>query len=188
MTILNTNETHTKSLLDFGDISKIISETSKTKEWVNLQQTFNSKSTIVIVGHGGNLAVSDHIAADITRLTNFSKKTLCPGSAIIATSFINDSSFEDWLVCWFKSQPIDFSNTLIIGISSSGRSKDIQNLFNYANNYDIYTSLITAKASEIISSNQVITNCNSYHSSELVALGLGYQLVHGYGSECPKIG
>lgn len=188
MTTLNTNKTITNSLLDFGDISMIISETSKTKEWLDLQETFNSKSTIVIVGHGGNLAVSDHIAADVTRLTNFNKKTLCPGSAILATSFINDSSFDDWLVSWFKAQPIDYANTLIIGISSSGKSRDIQNLFNYANNIGIYTSLITAKSSEIISSNQVVTKCKSYHGSELVALGLGYQLVHGFGCVCPKIG
>ncbi len=187
MTTLNPNLT-TTHLLDFGDISSIIANTSQTKEWINLQENFNLKSTIVVVGHGGNLAVSDHIAADITRLTEFTKKTLCPGSAIQATSFINDSSFEEWLVCWLKSQPINHSDTLILGISSSGRSKDIEKLFKYANNLNIYTSLITAKPSEIISDSQIVTNCQSYHGSELVALGLGYQLVHGCGYTCPKIG
>ena len=34
---------------------------------------------------------------------------------------------------------------------------------------------------------QVITEAKSYHSSEIIALALGYQLVHGFGYNCPNI-
>lgn len=188
MTLMKSNTTtFNKDLLDFGNITEIISEVVSTEKWNELQNVFNEKSTIIIVGHGGNLAVSDHISADITRLTNFEKKTLCPGSAILATSYINDTSFDDWLVSWFKSQPIIFEDSLLIGISSSGKSRDIEKLFDFANEKGIFTSLITAVNSSIDAKNQIVTKCSSYHSSELVALGLGYQLVHGFGSTCPII-
>lgn len=188
MTLMKSNSnTINSNLLDFGNITEIISDVVSTENWNELQKVFNVKSTIIIVGHGGNLAVSDHISADITRLTNFEKKTLCPGSAILATSYINDTSFDDWLVTWFKSQPINFEDSLIIGISSSGKSKDIENLFDFANKKGIFTSLITAVNSSINAKTQIVTKCSSYHSSELVALGLGYQLVHGFGFTCPII-
>ena len=188
MTLLKSNtKSLNTNLLDFGNITEIISDVVSTENWNELQNIFNEKSTIIIVGHGGNLAVSDHISADITRLTNFKKKTLCPGSAILATSYINDTSFDDWLVTWFKSQPINPEDSLIIGISSSGKSKDIEKLFDFANKNGVFTSLITAANSSIDSKNQIVTKCSSYHSSELVALALGYQLVHGFGYTCPII-
>ena len=116
--------------------------------------------TIILVGHGGNLEVADHISVDITRLTNYKKSTICPGSAILATSYINDTSFDDWMTCWLKSllPSLDVEQTLMIGISSSGRSDDISNLFLEAKQKNIKTALITAKLSITIKSDiQVVT-------------------------------
>ena len=58
--------------------------------------------TIFILGHGGNLAVADHASADISRLSNGTKNAQAPGSAIVATSLINDTSFDDWMVQWLR--------------------------------------------------------------------------------------
>ena len=179
-----------KNILEFGDLTGTIEKTIASKEWEKLQKSFNKSKTIILVGHGGNLAVADHIAVDITRLTNFKKSTICPGSAIAATSYINDTNFDEWMSRWFKSliNSIKREETLLIGISSSGRSNDISNLFNTAYLENIETALITAKPSLKIKSNiQVVTNAETYHSSEIIALALGYQLVHGYGYNCPKI-
>ena len=178
------------SILQFGDISKTIKNVVESEEWSELQNIFNISDNIGIVGHGGNLAVADHMSADITRLTDFKKSTFCPGSAIISTSFINDSSFDQWMVLWLKSiiNSLNFEKTLLIGISSSGRSQDIANLFLEAKKYGIKTALISAKASHNIEKDiEVVTNTESYHSSEIVALALGYQLVHGFGHTCPLI-
>ena len=153
-----------KNILKFGDITGLVTQTISTYAWENLQSCFNKSKTIILVGHGGNLAIADHISVDITRLTNFEKSTICPGSAIAATSHINDSGF------------------------SSGRSKDISELFKEANLQNIKTALITAKPSKEINSDiQVVTYAESYHSSEIIALALGYQLVHGFGFNCPDI-
>ena len=87
------------------------------------------------------------------------------------------------MVLWLKSiiNSLNFDKTLLIGISSSGRSNDIANLFLQAKKYGIKTALITAKKSFSIEKDiEVVTNTESYHSSEIVALALGYQLVHGF--------
>ena len=188
--MLNQSNIKQLNMLEFGDITGILKKTIATPEWSNLQDSFNEAKTIILVGHGGNLAVADHISVDISRLTNYKKSTICPGSAIVATSYINDTSFNDWMTCWLKSllPSLDVEQTLIIGISSSGRSNDISNLFLEAERRNIKTSLITAKSSLTIKSDiQVVTNAISYHSSEIIALALGYQLVHGFGYSCPRI-
>ena len=50
---------------------------------------FNKCDDIYVLGHGGNLAIADHAAVDITRLSNGTKNAMCPGSGIVATSLIN---------------------------------------------------------------------------------------------------
>ena len=189
--MLNPSNIQQLKMLEFGDITSTLEDTIGTFEWSSLQDSVNKAKTIILVGHGGNLAVADHISVDITRLTNYQKSTICPGSAIVATSFINDSTFDNWMTCWLKSllPSLDIQQTLLIGISSSGRSDDISNLFQEAEKINMKTALITAKKSEKIKSDiQVVTNAKSYHSSEIIALALGYQLVHGFGYNCPDIG
>ena len=109
-------------MLDIGDIDARLSLIEASPSWQALTTAFTRSTNVVVVGHGGNLAIADHIAVDISRLTNQTKSTFSPGSAIAATSFINDTSFEDWMVSWFQSfsSSINLSSTLVIGISSSG--------------------------------------------------------------------
>ena len=59
------------NLLEFGDISQTIKQVVESNQWSNLQECFNNSENIGLVGHGGNLAVADHMSADITRLTDF---------------------------------------------------------------------------------------------------------------------
>ena len=177
-------------ILNFGNINSILESTVSSSSWLSTQEKFNQVNNIVILGHGGNLAVADHIGVDIARLTKYSKQTFVPGSAIVCTSFINDTSFDDWMKNWFASlnSILKPENTLVIGISSSGRSKDIARAFDYCLEQGYVTSLITAKKSTLIKSTyEVVTNCSSYHTSEIVALALGYQLVHATGFNCPEI-
>jgi len=178
-------------VLDIGNIDHLINELKGKEDWITLQRVFNHSDSIIYVGHGGNLAIADHIAVDTIRLTKNKKVTFSPGSAIAATSFINDTNFDSWLVDWFKpiSNLLDKSKTLVIGISSSGKSKDIINLFNHCDKNDFKTALISAKHNNELprSTTLVNTNCNSYHKSEVVALALGYQLILDSGFSCPSI-
>ena len=89
-------------MLDFENIGEKFVRIVNTEDWRNLQDKFNRCNEIYVLGHGGNLAVADHAAVDITRLSNGTKNAVCPGSAIVATSLINDSSFDQWMVQWLS--------------------------------------------------------------------------------------
>ncbi len=177
-------------ILPMGDFNSLHQEIVASSEWQNLQKCFNHCKNIILVGHGGNLAIADHGAVDISRLSHNKKTTFCPGSAITGTSLINDTSFDTWLKNWFIGfeESIEIANTLVIGISSSGNSSDISCLFEYCLSKNIATGLITAKKSTTINSDiEVVTKTLTYHESEIMALTLCYQLVHGFGDTCPAI-
>ena len=48
------------------------------------------------------MGVADHTAVDMTRLSNGTKNAMCPGSCVVATSLINDTNFDQWMVQWLK--------------------------------------------------------------------------------------
>ena len=61
-------------------------------------------------------------------------------------------------------------------------------MFKYCNDRGYTTALITAKTSKEINSKiEVVTETKTYHESEIMALTLCYQLVHGFGYTCPSI-
>ncbi len=177
--------------LGIGNVDDLLTDLFCGESWTKLLDSYKKAKYIIFVGHGGNLAIADHIAVDTSRLTKGEKITFSPGSVIHATSHINDSSFEEWLVSWFKSfeKMLEFESTLLIGISSSGRSKDTLKLIKYADSVGVNTSLITAKESLNLPSkcNILNTNCDTYHKSEVVALAIGYQLIVSAGWVSPRI-
>jgi len=160
-------------------------------EWRKIQDDFNKSSKILIVGNGGNLAVADHAAIDIGRLTN--KSTAAPGSGILASSLINDLSHDDWIMKWVEITLRGLSkesiqNIMIIGISSSGLSKNICNGLEYGETRGIKTALISASTPKIPGNyNTAVIGTNEYHTGEVMTLLLFYQLIHGAGFECPCI-
>ena len=79
-------------MLDFENLGEKFVQVVASPEWLELQEKFNNCDDIYVLGHGGNLAVADHTAVDITRLSNGQKNAICPSSACLATSYINDSS------------------------------------------------------------------------------------------------
>ena len=151
-------------------------DTLKTKEWQKLQEDFINSQRIMIVGNGGNLAVADHAAIDVARLTN--KSAFAPGSGILASSLIHETSHDEWVKNWvaISMRGIKeelFSETLIIGISSSGISKNIKKALDFAKDQNIKTALITGKSpSEKIRSNTIILDVNEYHTGEVLTLSL----------------
>ena len=56
-------------LLPTESIDNLLSQILKSKEWAQAQNDFNNSKSIYIIGNGGNLAVADHGAVDITRLS-----------------------------------------------------------------------------------------------------------------------
>jgi len=158
------------------------------EEWKKLQRNFNNKKNILIFGHGGNLAVADHSAIDVSRLTD--KCSLSPGSAIQCTSLISDFCFEDWIKEWLKIifRSIKLEETLVIGLScsvGSKSSKAIINALEYCADLGLETNLISARHKENLSKNinQILNDSIYYHTSEVITLALFYQLIYGYNNK-----
>ena len=177
--------------LDINGFEKKFDLTLDSEPWKQIQTDFISSKRIMIVGNGGNLAVADHAAIDVARLTN--KSAFAPGSGILASSLIHETSHDEWVKNWvaISMRGIKdelFSETLLIGISSSGISNNIKKALDFAKNQGIKTALITGKKpAENISCNTIILNVNEYHTGEVLTLMLFYQLIHGAGFCCPNI-
>ena len=137
-------------MLNFENIGERFIEVVHSKEWKNLQEKYNRCHDIYVLGHGGNMGVADHTAVDMTRLSNGTKNAMCPGSCVVATSLINDTNFDQWMVSWLQQRTStrtksQMSKSLVYGISSSGKSRDVIKALQWASDNGMETCLITAK-------------------------------------------
>lgn len=175
----------------FTHFSQKFSETLNKPEWSKCQDDFNFCDRILTVGNGGNLAVCDHGAIDIARLTN--KSATAPGSGILASSLINDASHDLWVKNWLEIslRGLDqdhINRTMLIGVSSSGYSKNICTALSLAHELGCKTALFSAQLPKIEGPyNTIILDVNEYHTSEVLTLALFYQLIHAAGFICPTI-
>ena len=182
-------------MIDIENLEAKFYETVNSKEWDQLQQAYNECHDIYVLGHGGNMAIADHTAVDMTRLSNGTKNAMCPGSCVVATSLINDANFDQWMVSWLQHRTStqaksQMEKSLVYGISSSGKSKDVIKALQWASDNGMKISLITSDPieEEIKGLTQVVLGTKYYHTAEVLTLLLQYQLTHGSGKECPPIG
>ena len=175
----------------FEDFSEKFNAVLNSQPWSKCQDDFTSCDRILLVGNGGNLAVCDHGAIDIARLTD--KSSAAPGSGILASSLINDTSHDLWVRNWLSiscrglTQEL-LGKTMLIGVSSSGYSKNICLALDHAIDLGCKACLISALTPKIKGSYNVVElNVDEYHTSEVFTLALIYQLIHAAGFSCPSI-
>ena len=182
-------------MLNMENIEQKFYNTIETDEWLELQEKFNDCNDIFVLGHGGNLAVASHAAIDITRLSNGTKNAVCPDSATVVTSLINDTDFDHWMHQWLKQVTSTKTQEqkkkcLILGLSSSGTSRDLIKAFQWGYSNDLQLGCITGKpmVEKIPNMTEVDLDCQYYHTVECLSLMLQYELTHGSGKVCPPIG
>ena len=182
-------------MLNFENIGDKFIKTINTPEWKELQEKFNDCNEIFVLGHGGNLAIADHAAVDITRLSNGKKNAMAPGSAIVNTSLINDTNWDQWMVSWLEARTRNrtksqLKKTLVWGISSSGKSRDIIKALQWAEQNGLQIACTTSYPliDKVPNLTEVVLGADYYHTAEVLTLLLSYQLTHGSGAECPPIG
>ena len=180
---------------NFENLDEKFVQIVNSESWKELQEKFNRSHDIYVLGHGGNLAVADHAAVDITRLSNGTKNAMCPGSAVVATSLINDSSFEQWMVQWLQQRTStrnksQMKDSLVLGVSSSGGSTDVIKALQWANDQGMNTAIISSKdiPFDVPDLTKVLLGAEYYHTAEVLTLLLTYELTHGSGNVCPPIG
>jgi len=181
----------TRAIPGFAKFTDKFLDVINSQQWQKAQADFCKSTSILCVGNGGNLAVCDHGAIDISRLTN--KQATAPGSGILASSLINDVSHDLWVKNWLSISlrgipSSHVKNMMIIGVSSSGYSKNICSALDHAVAKGMSALLISASEPKISGDyNTVVLGVDEYHSSEVLTLMLFYQLIHGAGFECPTI-
>jgi phosphoheptose isomerase len=182
-------------MLNFENIGDRFVQVVHTSEWEQLQEKYNQCDDIYVLGHGGNMAVADHAAVDMTRLSNGTKNAICPSSGVVATSYINDTSFEQWMVNWLIARTStrtasQMRKSLVLGISSSGNSIDILKALQWAQANGMQIAMLTSKdiPMQIDELTKVVLGAEYYHTAEVLTLLLTYQLTHGSGNICPPIG
>ena len=178
-------------LLSFDSIDQGFARVTSSVEWTELQKSFAHSSLILLIGNGGNLAVADHAAIDISRLTD--KLAAAPGSGILASSIINDKTHDDWLYYWvslyLRRIKIVPESVCVIGFSSSGRSANVLKALQFATEQGCHTGLISAVPLQHKANiqNTVVLDVNQYHTSEVMFLLLTYALIEESGYACPDI-
>lgn len=173
-------------MIDLENIQSKLAQIVQTKEWLELEQKFSNADTVYLVSHGGNLAITRHLATDLTRLSKNTKKIVAPDSDTVAI-WHGDFEYDIWLKNWLESQIRDGeSNNLVIGVSSSGASPDVMNGLDYATQLGIDTALISGIKVESTHSN-INLNVAQYFIGECLTMMLGYKLFQSAGYEVPKL-
>lgn len=179
-------------MLNFENLDEKFVKIVNSKEWKELQEKFNDSDEIYVLGHGGNLAIADHAAIDVSRLTN--KNAISPGSGITTTSIIGDTNAKSWIKTWleYRARGIDPKKCLAIGFScsTSGTSSEaIVHALEYAESQGMSSALITAQPKNNLGKSTIMISqgVSMYHTSEILSLALTYQLTHSAGFDCPSI-
>jgi len=174
-----------KTLANFENIEKKFENAVTSSEYQELVELIIKHKNIYVIGNGGLHYVASHMATDISRLVP-DKYCFSFDSFGFITSSANDHGFDSIFKKWIENC-IDMSKpALIIGLSCSGKSKNIIEAFDYAKHYDWDLFFVTGKRSTYSCSNLCI-NANHYHTVETFCLMLFYEIIHSLGHKCPEL-
>jgi len=164
----------------------------ESPEWQEVEAQYRRATHVFLFGNGGNMGVSDHGAIDMSRITD--KNVIAPGSAVLATSIISDTNFEDWFQNWLEMRlrGLDPEKCMVIGLSCSisGQSSNATlNALSFSANQNIPSVLIAARKKKSVPDGIIAINqdVEFYHTSEIISLALMYQLMESAGFECPSL-
>jgi D-sedoheptulose 7-phosphate isomerase len=110
-----------------------------------LMEAGDNGSTIFFIGNGGSAATASHFANDIAFGTNeyklpFKALSLTDNTPVL-TALGNDYGYDEIFIRQLKIY--GNSNDVLVGISASGKSKNIVDAFKYASEAGIKTIAIT---------------------------------------------
>ena len=179
-------------MLDLENFDQKFKDIVNSNEWTELEKYFKNAKHVFLFGNGGNLAVADHAAIDISRLTD--KNALAPGSGITATSIIGDTSAQNWFKKWleYRLRGLEPAQCLVVGFSCSTTgtsSESLVSALNYAHNQGVNSALISAQPKQDLEKGilNISQNVSLYHTSEVLSLAMTYKLIHSADFECPSI-
>lgn len=113
-----------------------------------LVTAFNDGGKVLFCGNGGSAADAQHLAAEFSGRFYFDRPPLYSEALHVNTSFLtavgNDYSYEEVYARMIRG--IGKKGDVLIGISTSGNSKNIINAINQANNQGMTTIAMTGNS------------------------------------------
>lgn len=179
-----------KKEIDFENIEKKLDDTLSSTEYASLAEKVNRASRIFLIGNGGLHFVACHAATDMSRLIE-GKSVQTFDSVGFITSNANDHPYDRLFIKWLSTitHKNDASESLVIGMSCSGRSKNILDCLIWANDEGMDTFMISGKSTGELPENvmELDLNCLYFHTVEVMSLMIFYDLIHKTGNRCPSI-
>lgn len=176
--------------IDFENVEQQLQELSKTDEYSSLIKKVKNAQKIFIVGNGGLHFVANHAATDMTRLIK-DKVVYSFESVGFITSNANDHGFEQMFVRWLETVALveNPADCLILGLSCSGNSSNVINALHWGEEQGYETFLMSGQKSLSLNKSveEICFNCEFFHTVEVAALMLFYDIIHCVGSHCPSI-
>jgi phosphoheptose isomerase len=180
------------SELDLDSIERRFQAVVGSEPWRDLERAVIAADALVLFGNGGNLAVSQHAAADLLRLTD--KRVSAPGAAVTVTALANEVGFDGWLEQWLRDElrppsSVQSPGVVVIGLSCSGVSPAVMNALRVASEEKMAVSaLITSRPPGNPPADLVIElGASYYHSAEVLMSLLMYQLAVACGGRLRRL-
>ena len=176
--------------IDFENLSEKFQEICASSAWTDFADKFLNARRVYVIGNGGLHFTAAHAATDCTRLID-DKTVVSMDTTGFITSCANDYGYENLFIKWIESTALstEMGESMVIGMSCSGNSKNITRALSWAENKGFSTTMISGRKSKRLSSqiHEVVLECEYFHTVEVLSLMLFYQLIHDAGSECPSI-
>lgn len=176
-----------ENLLDLDEMEQRFQTVVRGRAWKEVEQAVAAADLLLIFGNGGNLAVAQHAAADLVRLTD--KRAIAPGGSVAVTSVANEFGFADWLAAWLLDELRGRSagtgaGAVALGLSCSGASPSVIGALRAAGEeVGVVPVLLTASTPRQRPPGLVVElGARYYHSAETLMSLLMYQLAVASGA------
>jgi D-sedoheptulose 7-phosphate isomerase len=127
-------------LLQKADLIKVIKDVAE-----EIIKTFRADGKVLFCGNGGSAADAQHLAAEFSGRFYFDREPLFAEALHVNTSYItavaNDYSYDEIYARLLKAK--GRKGDIVIGISTSGNSKNIIRAFQEARQRDVLTVAMT---------------------------------------------
>lgn len=122
---------HIKELDYFKELSEVLNSLVIKRVQDLKNSILNCKGTIYILGNGGSSSIASHACNDILKVFKKDARNLADNLAVFS-AFSNDINYESALSEILKI--VLKENDLVICLSTSGKSENILNAYNYSKN------------------------------------------------------
>ena len=140
-----------------------------------MEEVRKKKSHVYLVGNGGSSAIVSHAAIDLLNACGFKAHALTDNSLL--TCMANDYGYER--IFSRQIEALGVQGDILVGISTSGNSKNVINAFEVAGNKEMITIGLFGKSggmAKALVNQSIIVSSNSTARSQEMHILIGHIL------------